>query len=99
MEKLTLLPPSLPLNLREEHVDVMTALVPRLKNGLALVEEEDSVVDLGLAEYELEVLSGGHASKRREVDQQNLKTANQDHRQRFFISDYKNWYWSRKSKS
>ena len=54
----------------------MAAFLPRLKDGFALVKEQDGVVDLGLAEYELEVLPCTHAPKRREVDEKDLCTAN-----------------------
>ena len=61
-----------PLNLCEQHVDVVTSLLPRLKDGLTLVKEQDGVVDLGLPEDEFEVLTSTHATQGGEVDQKNL---------------------------
>lgn len=50
----------------------MPSFLPCLKDGLTLVKEQDGIVDLGLSEYELEILSSTHATQRGEVDQQNL---------------------------
>ena len=50
----------------------MSSLLPRLKDGLTLVKEQNGVVDLGLPEDELEILSSTHAAQRGEVDQQHL---------------------------
>ena len=64
----------IPFNLCEEHVDLMASFLPALKDGLALVKEQNSVVDFGLAENELEVLARRHVPQRWEVDQENLDT-------------------------
>ena len=61
-----------PLDLSEEHVHVMTALLSALKDGLTLIKKQNGVVDFGLSEDELEVLSSRHATQRGEVDQENL---------------------------
>ena len=45
-----------PLNLCEQEVDLMPSHLPRFKDSLTLIKEEDGVIDLGLAEDELEVL-------------------------------------------
>ena len=50
----------------------MATFLSGLKDGLTLVKEQDGVVDLGLAEYELEVLPRSHASKGGKIYQQNL---------------------------
>ena len=65
-----------PLYLCQQGVHVMAAFLPRLKDGLTLVKEQDGIVDLGLTEYELEVLPCSHAPQGREVDQKNLCTPN-----------------------
>ena len=62
----------IPFNFSEEHVDIVASFLPALKDGLALVKEQNGVVDFGLAEDELEVLAGRHAPQRWEVDQENL---------------------------
>ena len=51
----------------------MTSSFSGLKNGLTLIKEEDSIVDLGLSEDELEVLPSPHVTKRGKVNQQNLE--------------------------
>ena len=53
---------------------MVTPRLPGLKNGLALVEEQNGVVDLGLAKYELEVLICSHGPEGWEVDQQYLES-------------------------
>ena len=63
----------LPLDFSEQHVDIMSSFLPRLKDGLTLVKEQNGVVDLGFPEYELEVLSSTHAAQGGEVDQQHLQ--------------------------
>ena len=50
----------------------MTPFLPRLKDGLTLIKEQDGVIDLCFPEDEFKVLSGTHAAQGGEVDQQNL---------------------------
>ena len=63
-----------PLNLCQKQVDIVTPLLSGLKDGLTLVEEEDCIVDFGLAENEFEVFSCGHTAQRWEIDEENLWT-------------------------
>ena len=51
---------------------MVTPCLPRLKNTLTLVKEQNGVVDLGLPEYELEILVRLHDPQRGEIDQQHL---------------------------
>lgn len=62
-----------PLNLCQEHVHIVTALLSALKDGLTFIKEQNGIVDFGLTEDELEVLSSRHATQRGEVDQENLE--------------------------
>ena len=50
----------------------MTSFLTRFKNGFTFIKEQDGVIDLGLSENELEILSSRHGPKRGEVDQENL---------------------------
>ena len=61
-----------PLNLCQQEVHVMTSFLTRFKNGFTFIKEQDGVIDLGLSENELEILSSRHGAKRGEVDQENL---------------------------
>ena len=53
----------IPLNLCQKHVDIVTALLSCLKDGLTLVKEEDCIVDFSLAKDKLEVFSCGHTAQ------------------------------------
>ena len=61
-----------PFNFREQKVHLMPSRFSRLKNGLTFIKEQDSIVDLGLSEDELEVLPSTHGAQRWEINQQNL---------------------------
>ena len=46
----------IPLNLCQQHVDIMATFLPCLKDGLTLIKEEDGIIDLGLPKDEFKVL-------------------------------------------
>mmetsp|Transcript_23786 Transcript_23786/g.60832 ORF Transcript_23786/g.60832 Transcript_23786/m.60832 type:complete len:546 (-) Transcript_23786:177-1814(-) len=64
--------PFVPLELSEHRVDLHVPLGAVHKDGLTLVEEENGVVDLGLAEHELEDRAGRVGTEGGEVDHQHL---------------------------
>ena len=62
----------IPLNFREQQTDAMSSLLPRLKDGLTLIKEQNSIANPGLPEDKLKVLSSTHATQSGEVNQQYL---------------------------
>ena len=62
-----------PLNLSQEHVDIMSPFLPRLKYGLTFIKEQNCIIDLSLTKDKLEILSSTHAPQGGEIDQENLR--------------------------
>ena len=50
----------------------MSTLFSRLKDGFTLIKKQDSIIDLGLAKNELEVVVGFHVTQGWKVDQKYL---------------------------
>ncbi|KAA6419620.1 MAG: hypothetical protein FRX49_10345 [Trebouxia sp. A1-2] len=61
------------LHFCEEHVDVVAAvLLPVLKDGLTLIKEQQSIMDLGLPAYPSNMLCADLCQRGGEVDEQHL---------------------------